>query len=144
MTRSTPRWEEELLTRARWHASTALGEIDEVIELGARGAAGGDAQPLVWQPTLPTPPSPGWEAPAVGAWLGSSGVNPLLSESTQSEQPLEAACAALRTAETATFVVTPRATPSSPGGNHWLCAAVHTPEDPLGHWACFQWLWCPL
>ena len=40
--------------------------------------------------------------------------------------------------ETAAFVVAQRVTPSSPGGNHWLWAAVHTPEDPLSHWACFQ------
>ena len=39
--------------------------------------------------------------------------------------------------ETAAFVATPPATPSSPGGNHWLLAAVHSPDDPLSRSACF-------
>ena len=39
--------------------------------------------------------------------------------------------------ETAIFVVTPAVTLSSPGGNHWLLAAVHSPEDPLSHSVCF-------
>ena len=46
--------------------------------------------------------------------------------------------------EAAAFVVAQLATPSSPGGNHWLWAALHTPQDPLSHWACFQRLGCPL
>ena len=46
--------------------------------------------------------------------------------------------------ETAAFVVEQLVTPSSPRGNHWLWAAVHTPQDPLSHWACFQRLGCPL
>ena len=50
----------------------------------------------------------------------------------------------LQTVETAAFVVPPPVTPSSSGGNDWLWVAVHTPEDPLSHWACFQRLWRPL
>ena len=50
----------------------------------------------------------------------------------------------VQTVETAAFVVTPPVTPSSPGGNHWLGAALHTPEKPLSHWACSRWLGCPL
>ena len=43
-----------------------------------------------------------------------------------------------QTVETAALVVAQLATPSSPGGNHWLWATVHTLEEPLSHRACFQ------
>ena len=40
--------------------------------------------------------------------------------------------------ETAALVAAQLIPPGSHGGNHWLRAAVHTPEDRLSHWACFQ------
>ena len=52
--------------------------------------------------------------------------------------PLAATPAAQELVDTAAFVVAQLVTPSSPGGNYGLWAAVHTPEDPLSHWACFQ------
>ena len=50
---------------------------------------------------------------------------------------LPAVVAAVQTVGTDAFVVVVArlVTPSSPRGSHWLWAALHTPEDPLSHWA---------
>ena len=46
--------------------------------------------------------------------------------------------------DTAAFAVAQLATLSSHGGNRWLGAAPHTPEEPLSHWVCSRWLGRPL
>ena len=52
--------------------------------------------------------------------------------------------AACEPVDTAAFVAAQLVSPSSHGGNHWLWAALHTPEEPPSHLARSQRLWCRL